>query len=139
MDTTSALTQPAPSTSQLQCSLASLVTASHILDGFAHRNKNQHRATKWWGPFDMLRRSLHKILPDLEDAVSRAEMLASISSANISSKGKRKRAGAAAENANKARQPELNKVIERATWIRIAVAHKAYEYVLKSYCPRILE
>lgn len=130
---TSELNQPAPSLAQLQSSLSSLVTASHILDGFAHRNKNQHRATRWWGPFDMLRRSLHKTLPDLEAAFQRAEILSSSSARGIGSKRKKTAGGgggdvaAPAAAAKQARQPELDRVIERATWMRDVVDPRAYE------------
>lgn len=119
---------PSPSLAQLQSSLSSLATAAHILDGFAHRNKNQHRATKWWGPFDMLRRSLHKTLPDLEAAVQRAEVLSSSSTA-AGSKRKRAASGGAGGAARQAKQPEQDRVAERATWMRDVVGSRAYEYV----------
>jgi len=32
----------------------------------SHRNKNQHRLAKWWGPFSQLRRQLESLLTDLE-------------------------------------------------------------------------
>lgn len=89
--------------STLQTALTSLTTATHILDGFAHRNKNQHRGTKWWASFATLRRNLHKLLPDLEGALQRAELV-------------------------KARktQPELQRVVERAAWVRDVVGVRAY-------------
>ncbi|OLN81662.1 Ribonuclease MRP protein subunit rmp1 [Colletotrichum chlorophyti] len=36
-----------------------------ILDGFNHRNKNQHRVACWWAQFDLLRRSLRRLADDL--------------------------------------------------------------------------
>lgn len=50
---------------QRRC-LDHLGTALHILDSFNHRNKNQHRLSKWWQQFDMLRRGLRKLIPELE-------------------------------------------------------------------------
>ena len=40
----------------------SLAPALHILERFHHRNKNQHRTSKWWPLADMLRRHLRKLL-----------------------------------------------------------------------------
>lgn len=129
---------PSPPLPQLQSSLCSLATAAHILDGFAHRNKNQHRSTKWWAPFDMLRRTLRKILPDLEAAVQRAEI---ISSAALGGPpGKRRKTGGggggagAAARGKPAKQPELDRVVERATWTRDVVKTRAYEYAAMP-CP----
>lgn len=125
---------PPPSLPQLQSSLSSLATATHILDGFAHRNKNQHRSTKWWASFDMLRRSLHKILPDLEAAVQRAKAISSSALGGPSSK-RRKTAAAGGGGAGvtakgkPTKQPELDRVVERATWTRDVVNVRAYEYV----------
>ncbi len=38
-----------------------LVGANEMLRGFNHRNKNQHRASKWWADFDALRRHTGKL------------------------------------------------------------------------------
>lgn len=120
------ITKTPPSLTQLQPSLSSLTTAAHILDGFAHRNKNQHRATRWWGPFDMLRRSLHKTLPDLEAAVQRAEIMSSSSTSAVGSKRKRT-AGGGGGAVRQAKQPELDRVAERATWTRDVVGPRAFK------------
>lgn len=45
---------------------SSLSAAVQLLDSFAVRHHNQHRASKWWGRFDMLRRSGRKLLTALE-------------------------------------------------------------------------
>ena len=46
--------------------LASLPPALDLLSRFHHRNKNQHRLSKWWAQADMLRRQLRKIIDELE-------------------------------------------------------------------------
>lgn len=108
-----------PALAQLQTTLDSLATASSILQGFAHRNKNQHHGTRWWGPFSMLSRCIRKLLPDLEGAVQRAEVL--FSSSNSSSSAKRRKID------RSARQPELDKFTERAQWVHDVAVAKAYE------------
>lgn len=116
-------TPPDPPT--LQSSLTRLSTAAHLLDGFVHRNKNQHHGTRWWAPFDMLRRSVRKLLPDLEGAVQRAELL-SPSSSSAAAPAKRRKTndkGAAAA----AKQPELDRAEARAQWMHDVVAVKAFE------------
>lgn len=118
-------TKTPPDLPTLQSSLTRLSTAAHLLDGFVHRNKNQHRGTRWWAPFDMLRRSVRKLLPDLEGAVQRAELL-SPSSSSAAAPAKRRKTndkGAAAA----ARQPELDRVEARAQWMHDVVAVKAFE------------
>lgn len=123
---------PTPDLPTLQASLTRLATAAHILDGFVHRNKNQHRGTRWWGPFDMLRRNVRKILPDLEDVAQRAEVLstaAAAAAALSSGAAKRKKAdkgGRAAAAAAAARQPELDRVAQRAQWVHDVVGARAY-------------
>lgn len=111
---------------QLQTTLHALTTASGILQGFAHRNKNQHRGTRWWGPFGMLSRGVrNKLLPDLEAAVRRAEVLSSSSSLH-----KRRKAGSDPDGHGagvRRRQPELDRFAERAQWVHDVAVPKAYE------------
>lgn len=124
--------KPTPDLPTLQGSLSRLATALHILDGFAHRNKNQHRGTRWWGPFAMLRTSVRKALPDLEAAVQRAEVLSSapaFSGAAAAKRRKTERGGGRGGGHVAVRQPELDRVVERARWIYGVVGAKAYEYV----------
>jgi len=84
MATTPCTSSPSP----LQQSLHLLTPALGILDLFAHRNKNQHRLSKWWAQFDMLRRGARKLAADLQACVdSRARLAASTSD----SKGKKKK------------------------------------------------
>jgi ribonuclease MRP protein subunit RMP1 len=111
-----------PDLSILHASHSHLSTAAQLLDGFVHRNKNQHRATRWWGPFDMLRRSVRKLIPDLEDAVKRAEYLSSSSSSIVPAKRRKTNdKGAVAKL-----PPELEKVQARAQWVHDVIAVKAY-------------
>lgn len=117
-------TRAPPDLPTLQSSLTRLSTAAHLLDGFVHRNKNQHRGTRWWAPFDMLRRSVHKLLPDLEGAVQRAELLSSSSSSAAQAK-RRKTNDKGAVIATK--QPELDRVEMRAQWVHDVAAVKAFE------------
>jgi ribonuclease MRP protein subunit RMP1 len=39
-----------------------------MLSAFAHRNKNQHRLSKWWKPFSQLRRHVSSLVRELEVA-----------------------------------------------------------------------
>ncbi|KAK0711585.1 hypothetical protein B0H67DRAFT_646944 [Lasiosphaeris hirsuta] len=45
----------------LAAALASLTPALEILARFHHRNKNQHRLSRWWAHADMLRRQARKL------------------------------------------------------------------------------
>lgn len=119
------LTKTTPDLSTLQSSLTRLSTAAHLLDGFVHRNKNQHRGTRWWAPFDMLRRSVRKLLPDLEGAVQRAELLSSSSSS--SSAGAQAKRRKTNDKGAAAKQPELERVEVRAQWVHDLAAVKAFE------------
>lgn len=113
-----------PDLPTLQGSLSRLATAVHILDGFAHRNKNQHRGTRWWGPFAMLRANVSKVLPDLEGAVQRAEVLSAPAFSGAAAKRRKTERGGGGHVAVK--QPELDRVVERARWIHDVVGAKAY-------------
>lgn len=42
--------------------LTSILSA---LSAFAHRNKNQHRLSKWWKPFSQLRRQVSALISEL--------------------------------------------------------------------------
>lgn len=120
-------TKAPPDLPILQSSLTRLSTAAHLLDGFVHRNKNQHRGTRWWAPFDMLRRGVRKLLPDLEGAVQRADLFSSSSSSSAGAgQAKRRKTndkGAAAP----AKQPELGRAEARAQWLHDVVAVRAFE------------
>ncbi|KAJ4424715.1 RNase MRP subunit [Gnomoniopsis sp. IMI 355080] len=110
-------TSSTPPLAQLHSSLTSLETATHILAGLTHRNKNQHRGTKWWPAFSMLRRSLQKLILDLTAAVQRAEAVGI-------TRAKQRKTPTLVKNA---KQPELDRVVERAVWIVAVLGPRAYE------------
>ncbi|KAL1872787.1 hypothetical protein VTK73DRAFT_1337 [Phialemonium thermophilum] len=58
----------------LQEVLDRLSPVLHILDGFNHRNKNQHRLSRWWAPFDMFRRAVNKLAFELQTSIRRAAL-----------------------------------------------------------------
>jgi ribonuclease MRP protein subunit RMP1 len=51
--------------------LTQLGTPVTILDGFNHRNKNQHRLSRWWAEFGMVRRGTRKLLEDLQVSIQK--------------------------------------------------------------------
>lgn len=72
----------------------------------------------------MLRRSVRKLIPDLEAAVQRAELISSSSASLVPAKRRKTndRGSVAA-----AKLPELERVEVRAQWVHDVVAVKAYE------------
>ncbi|KAK4215390.1 hypothetical protein QBC37DRAFT_481476 [Rhypophila decipiens] len=56
-----------------QKAINSLEPALHILERFHHRNKNQHRRSKWWAEADMLRRQVKKFIEALYDGLEEEE------------------------------------------------------------------
>ncbi|EFQ28648.1 hypothetical protein CGRA01v4_07112 [Colletotrichum graminicola] len=60
---------PAVPTDLHQPTIDVLVPVLQILDGFNHRNKNQHRVARWWSQFDLLRRSVRRLHDALETRV----------------------------------------------------------------------
>lgn len=115
---------PPPTLSQLQTTLSSLQTPIFILAGLTHRNKNQHRGTKWWASLDMLRRSLHKLTPDLEAAIQRTELVVLPS---LSTSSKRNKTKTAKAPVKAVKQPELERAVQRALWMRDVLGGRAYE------------
>ncbi|KAK4153730.1 ribonuclease MRP protein subunit rmp1 [Chaetomidium leptoderma] len=77
----------------LNCAIASLSPALEILERFHHRNKNQHRLSKWWAQADMLRRHVRKLLGELEAGVVEAERLARLRAKGRQMATKRKKGG----------------------------------------------
>lgn len=69
--TTSTFSIPA-----LQQSLSRLTPALEILQGVNHRHKNQHRLSRWWAPFDMLRRQARKLEHELDVHLAAREKVA---------------------------------------------------------------
>jgi ribonuclease MRP protein subunit RMP1 len=82
----------ASSTTPLQEAVDLLGSALWILDLFAHRNKNQHRLSKWWAQFDMLRRNTRRLVADVQACL---EAQARSSSSSSSLKKKQKKVAAA--------------------------------------------
>ncbi|KAB5570338.1 hypothetical protein GE09DRAFT_704328 [Coniochaeta sp. 2T2.1] len=115
MSTTPSL--PPPS-SPHQRALESLAAAVGILDLFAHRNKNQHRLSKWWAPFDMLRRNARKVIPDVEACIESQTKIAALEA--------KKKKTATREKA-KEKDDELRKKMQlRARWLGDEIVPRAY-------------
>ncbi|KAI7922671.1 hypothetical protein M9X92_004784 [Pyricularia oryzae] len=57
-------TETSSSTSKLAEAAALLVPTQEILEKFNYKHKNQHRLSKWWAGFDMLRRHTAKFYRD---------------------------------------------------------------------------
>ncbi|KAG8676615.1 RNase MRP subunit [Fusarium poae] len=54
-----------PDTALLASTSESLAPLLPILDGFAHRHKNQHSSAHWWSSFSLLRRAVRNLGQDL--------------------------------------------------------------------------
>ncbi|KAJ2906698.1 hypothetical protein MKZ38_000434 [Zalerion maritima] len=74
--TASALANSSPATRRLSLSDPMLLGSASdalspipdLLLAFAHRNKNQHRRSRWWCELGMLRRNLGRLVSDVEKA-----------------------------------------------------------------------
>ncbi|KAK3989503.1 hypothetical protein QBC44DRAFT_327479 [Cladorrhinum sp. PSN332] len=101
---THASISPAILTSSIEC----LVPALEILSKFHHRNRNQHRLSKWWAQADMVRRHTRKMVELLEDVLPEAE------------KQERIRNNAFINNKKVKKEPEKENeaVIQRAQYMR---------------------
>ncbi|KAL2133677.1 hypothetical protein VTI74DRAFT_1905 [Chaetomium olivicolor] len=64
---------PTLNPSLLNQALTLLPPALELLARFHHRNKNQHRISKWWAQADMLRRHVRKMVEELEVGLEEAE------------------------------------------------------------------
>jgi len=72
--------------------LASLTPTLEILERFHHRNRNQHRLSKWWSHADMLRRNLRKFLVAVELRLAEVERIPRSSNSSSSNSKKKKKA-----------------------------------------------
>jgi ribonuclease MRP protein subunit RMP1 len=54
-----------PDTALLATTSDSLAPLIPILNGFAHRHKNQHSSSHWWSSFSVLRRAVRNLVNDL--------------------------------------------------------------------------
>lgn len=83
-----------------------------ILQGFNHRNRNQHRRAAWWAPFGMLRRHVDKLADELVDSAATANAAAR----SKSKKRKRDNDDGRAEK----------KVRDHVKWLRDVLVPKCY-------------
>lgn len=74
----------------------------------------------------MLRAGVRRALPDLEGAVRRAEVLSAPAFSGAAA-ARRSKTGSGGGARVAARQPELDRVAERARWVREVAGPKAYE------------
>ena len=58
--------------SPLHIDVVALRTISQVLNLLNHRNKNQHRRSQWWKRFSRLRRSVEKLLQEVDDQNEKA-------------------------------------------------------------------
>ncbi|KAK4034900.1 hypothetical protein C8A01DRAFT_38596, partial [Parachaetomium inaequale] len=72
----------------LTTAIASLAPGLELLERFHHRNKNQHRLSKWWAQADMLRRQVRKMLRELEGGVEGAERAERVAKGRVRRGGK---------------------------------------------------
>lgn len=121
-----------PASSPASQALDLLAPALGILDSFAHRNKNQHRLSKWWVEFDMLRRGVRKLSADL-----RACLEAQAKTANLGDKssGKKKKAAAALKEREDAFQAAM---VARARHLDEQIVPRAFLYVSPPFALMII-
>ncbi len=62
-----------PTAEKAEQALERLTSAYETLAAFNHRNRNQHRTSKWWASFDMLRRHTGKLADQLRDQTMAAQ------------------------------------------------------------------
>ncbi|KAK4242430.1 ribonuclease MRP protein subunit rmp1 [Achaetomium macrosporum] len=105
----------------LNTAIASLSPALELLERFHHRNKNQHRLSKWWAQADMLRRHVRKMLDELEAGLGEAERVA-----KIRAKDEKKREGGKKSGQGKAENRGLGVVKKRAEYLRWRLGPGAY-------------
>jgi ribonuclease MRP protein subunit RMP1 len=108
--------------SALQQALDLLSPALGILDSFAHRNKNQHRLSKWWAQFDMLRRGARKLAADLRACLESQARASTINS-------KKKKSAAAQKERNDALTQKME---TRARHLREQIVPRAFLYVART-------
>lgn len=120
---------PASSPPPVSQALDLLAPALGILDSFAHRNKNQHRLSKWWAQFDMLRRGARKLAADLRACL---ESQARTASASSGGGGKKKKAAAALRERDDAVRATME---ARARHLGEQIVPRAFLYVLAPLPP----
>ncbi|AEO69534.1 uncharacterized protein THITE_2120077 [Thermothielavioides terrestris NRRL 8126] len=134
-------TPPTLDPAALNAAIASLAPALELLERFHHRNKNQHRLSKWWAQADMLRRHVRKMLRELEDGVAEAERLARANERRRARERERERVSLLKGVLGKAGEPPRrggrgdgekgNEVVrKRAEYLRWRLGPGAYLWVL---------
>jgi hypothetical protein len=98
-------TPPPPPSSSLLEAVSSLAPALEILERFHHRNRNQHRLSRWWAQAGMLRRHLRKMMTMMEQPPV---------------KRKKKKMGRGNEG------DEEDELVVRATFLRERIVPRAY-------------
>lgn len=110
----------------LNAAISSLAPALEILERFHHRNKNQHRLSKWWAQADMLRRHTRKMLACLESGAGEAERLARAASAKDRKKKKEKKEKEKLKGRKEAGGGGNAEVRKRAGYLRWKLGPGAY-------------
>ncbi|OTA93310.1 hypothetical protein M434DRAFT_11720 [Hypoxylon sp. CO27-5] len=100
------------SANEYEAALDRLQPLQPILQGFNHRNRNQHRRAAWWAPFGMLRRHVDKLADELLDSAAAASAAAK----SKSKKRKRENDDGRAEK----------KVRDHVKWLRNVLVPKCY-------------
>ncbi|KAL2141167.1 hypothetical protein VTI28DRAFT_2751 [Corynascus sepedonium] len=127
-----ALSDPAAATAAITAALASLSPALELLERFHHRNRNQHRTSRWWAPADMLRRHMRKMLGELEAALGEAERRerkrARTAAGVTMKKGKEKdeHMGGRRKESGGLGEELMEVVVKRATYLRGQLGPGAY-------------
>ncbi|KAK4456607.1 hypothetical protein QBC42DRAFT_149727, partial [Cladorrhinum samala] len=109
---------PSISPSILTSSIESLIPALELLSRFHHRNKNQHRLSKWWSQADMLRRHTRKMVELIEDVLPEAEKLEKIRKANSTKLNKKPK--------KDPKKEENESVTQRALYMRWQLGPRAF-------------
>jgi len=107
-----------PSLEDLETALSKLTSSLELLRAFAHRNRNQHRVSKWWASFDVLRRNTAKLADDVHAAMDHASQ--------PQPKKKRKKAEAVSQRPGSEKPPLESAPGIRASWMRAECLPRAF-------------
>jgi len=104
-----------------------LTSITHLLHLFHHRNKNQHRLSKWWKSFSQLRRQTGKLLTEfeaLETCVKFSSASASSSSSKVKKRMEKEGKGGSGEGESKFVRAARETVEQRAEFLERWVVPK---------------
>lgn len=119
-------TETSSSTSKLAEAAALLVPAQEILEKFNYKHKNQHRLSKWWAGFDMLRRHTAKFYRDeLRLALDALTKRSSMPQSSKKKQSKRQRTEPRDEDITAG-------AVAKAKWMDDYLIPKAYTYVFRA-------